>query len=117
MIAVLIVIAGFALIFGAGDFTRKAMRTVAGLIIVLSFLPGLIERLARDAALPSAHRHAGDTTMYVVISSVCLLALVGFVAWRTRAARARRREEERRLHGAPRERDLLPPPQVEEDDR
>jgi len=117
VVALVVVLAGFAMIFGAGDFAKKALRTVAGLIIVLSFLPGLVEQLGTHTVRSTSHRHTGSTTPYLLAVVVGVLALIGFVAWQTRAVRARRREEERRLHGAPRERDLLPPPQAEEDDR
>jgi hypothetical protein len=112
MIALIIVVIGYCLMFGAKGLGERLVRGALGLILVLSFLPGVLARCGRALpSLPAMPEGPGGLLGTLFVAGV--IALIGFVAWRTRAARARAREERRRLHGSPRERALPQAPVAE----
>jgi hypothetical protein len=110
MIALLVALAGFAVIFGANGLAERLTRIVVGLVLIVTFLPGVLaraERALRDlprSGLPELPRPPGLAVAFLVV------AAAGFAAWKLRAFRARRHEALLRRHGTPRDRSLPPPP-------
>ena len=45
MLALLIILAGYTLIFNARGAFEKTLKVVAGLVLIMSFLPALLIRL------------------------------------------------------------------------
>jgi hypothetical protein len=118
VIALLVVLVGFALILGKNDLAEKGLKVLVGLVLVLSFLPGLLARLDTKGA--RWHLTAPDlsTPWLGQALLVVLLAGVGLFAWRARALLARRRDERQRRSSTPRERALpqAPPENAEEEE-
>lgn len=110
MIAILIVLAGYCLIFGARGLAEKMLRVAAGLVLILTFLSGLLSRC--DVRLGSAPRPSWSVPSWAI--AIPILVVLGYVAWKTRAWRSRRREALAKRDGAPRDRSLPPPPRAEE---
>lgn len=113
MIALLLVIAGFCVMFGARDAAGKLIRTAIALVVILSVIPALLACCGEQFRSLGVQFDGGEYVLGVLLA----LAIVGFIAWRTRSWRAARRETARRLHGAPRDRALPVPPPSDEDDR
>ena len=117
MIAIIIVLAGFAVIFGTKNGFDRMIRLAVGLAIMLPFIPGIVSHVAfalygrrvQDTpGLPSTHQ--------IVAALVCIsLTSIGFIVWKSRGWRARGIEAERRKHGRPRDRALPPPPRHPDD--
>jgi len=107
VINILLIVAGLCVIFGARGLAEKVLRTVAGLVLVVTLLPGVLLGLSGPTpfVLP-----AGRTVTMIVAAIVLCLVAIGAVAWRTRAYFARRRQEARGRSAAPRERALPAPP-------
>lgn len=106
IICLVIVAAGYALIFGAGHFAERALRTAAGLAIILSILPGLLDRISERVL--SLHVSTNPTLSSWLVDAFVLLLLsgIGLFAWRARDALSRRREARERAWGTPRDRAL-----------
>ena len=104
MIALLGVLAGLCIIFGAKGFAERILSDVAGLILVVTFLTGLLARCSGLHLDFAPALQVGVALLAVV--TMFFLAAIGFLAWRTRAYSARRREEVRKRSSAPRERAL-----------
>lgn len=108
MVGLVIVVAGLSLIFGAKALSSKLLKIALGLVLVLSFLPGLITRVQHGS--PSAPGPDVPPVAARILAGAAALAAFGFAAWKLRAWRARAREAARHRHGAPRERDRPRPP-------
>lgn len=108
--AILVLIAiGFALILGQRDFAKALVKPFVGLILVLSFLPGFLDRMLASVSTAS-DESAGSGWTWLAVLCFALFAVLGFVLWRRREASARARELARRRDGHPRRRALPPPP-------
>jgi hypothetical protein len=110
VIALLVVLVGFALILGKNDLAEKGLKVLVGLVLVLSFLPGLLARFDTKGARwrPTTPDLSAPWLRQALL--VVLLAGVGLFAWRARALFARRRDERRQRSSSPRERALPPAP-------
>ncbi len=110
MVTLLVVLVGFSIILGKDDLAKRLVQVMVGLVLVLSFLPGL---LARNEGDPTAFGCAAldattDTALTIVL--VVFLAGVGATLWRMRALIAKHREGEAKRWSAPRDRVAPPPP-------
>ena len=112
MIALLLVIAGFCIMLGAKDLAGKFIRAAITLVVVLSLLPVLFASVREWLGSLGNGLDGGEWLIAAALS----LGLIGFIAWRTRAWRAARRDALQRRHGAPRDRVLPPPPQPGQED-
>jgi hypothetical protein len=112
IVCLLIILAGYALIFGLGGLADRLLRAALGLALILSVLPGLLARLDRSRG--SIPGDAGVPRDLKFAAAVLFLAGVGYFAWRARERFARRRAERERRWSSPRER-VPPPPSVAED--
>lgn len=115
LISIFILAAGYALIFGAGNFAERALRAAPGLAIFLSVLPGLASAIATRLGGIRPSLAAGSLGLEVLLGVI--LAGIGLFAWRARGVLARRELKRREKWGSPRERALPPPPAAEADDR
>ena len=114
VIAIILVVAGYCLMFGDHGVVGRLFHAALGLAIMFMFAPGILYRLrlAIEAWWPSG---PGTDAPRLALLTTTLLTLLGFAAWRTRVARSRARAERRRFRGA-RERAKLPPPETDEID-
>lgn len=108
IVSVLIILAGYALIFGAGKFAERALRTAAGLALILSVLPGLLGEVEQVLSGVDGQSNARALAWLEDAGLILLLGGVGLFAWRSREVWARRREAKRVT--TPRERALPSPP-------
>lgn len=100
LIAMLIMIAGLALIAGAHDVSERMLRAAFGVAVALAVAVWLVRCFA--CAVQQIFRPG--YALFAALSA--LLAATGYVAWRTRSSRALRSEARRRHDAAPREREL-----------
>ena len=110
MVTVVIVAIGIAIMVGKTDFATKLAHALVGLVLVLSFAPGLIASVNAD--LPSFGCEGPGDVSGVASSAALfvLLAGVGLALWRARGVVAKRREASARRWGSPRDRSVPPPP-------
>jgi len=104
-LAVLLIIAGLLIMVGSKELGAKALRAAIGLAFILSALP-IVLACCSTPSVSGVGGAIGRALGLVVL--VLVLAVVGLIVWRTRAARGRAREAAARRHGHPRHR--LPPP-------
>lgn len=116
MIALLIVIAGYCLIFGARGAFDKLLRSAVGLILILTFLPGLLIRCEHEVSRLEVPRPDFEFDIAAWILAVLGLGLIGGLAWKLRPVLAKRRESRLRRDGHPRGRALPPPPPPGDED-
>jgi hypothetical protein len=116
MTALLIVLVGIAIIVGKDDVAMKLAKALVGLVLVLSFAPGLI--MSVDSRLPSAGcRGTGALSEAAsVVAIAVLLSGVGLALWKARGLLAKRKEDAARRWASPRDRAAPPPPLPEHDD-
>lgn len=107
MLVVLLTAAGIALVVGAKDLASRLVKAVIGAVLILAALPCLVQSCA--CALPRASV-GSPPLMSGGLFLLVALAVVGFVAWRRRADRAKARELWARRNGSPRTRALPAPP-------
>jgi len=108
VLAILLMVAGVAFMFGAKDLAGQIVKGVLGAILVLAAIPCFIESCAR--ALPGASTSGTPSASDgLSLLLVITLVVVGFFAWRRRTDRAKARELWARRHGAPRARALPAP--------
>jgi len=112
MIALLIVIAGFCIMLGAKGLAGKFIRAAIAMVVVLSLVPVLLAYGREWLGSLSDGLDGGEWLIAAALS----LGLIGFIAWRTRAWRAARRDASQRRHAAPRDRALPPPPRPDRKD-
>jgi len=110
VLAILLVLAGIALIFGAKDSAGKIVKGVLGIVLALAALPCLLKSCSclvaeRENEIPASLAHG-----LLAIILLAALAIIGLIAWRRRADRARSREIWAKRNGAPRARALPAPP-------
>lgn len=116
MTALLIVVVGIAIMAGKDDVAMKLAKALVGLVLVLSFAPGLIASVD-TASLNSGCRGARKLSDVASGAAVLvLLAGVGLALWKARGLLAKRREEAARRWGSPRDRAAPPPPPSEHAD-
>lgn len=110
MVTLLIVFVGIAIMVGKGDLAMKLAHALVGLVLVLSFAPGLIASL--NSELPSFGCQGLGEVSGLASSAilVVLLAGAGLALWRARGLLAKRREATARRWGSPRDRSAPPPP-------
>ncbi len=114
MVTILVVLAGYALIFGAKGAFDKILKAACGLAIILTFLPGLITAAGRMLGGASGASGSVDLDWLGPVAGILLLVAFGVFAWRSRSFFARRRAEAASRSSSPRERAPLPPPPPEE---
>lgn len=114
LISFFLLAAGYALIFGAGAFAERALKTAAGLAIILSVLPGLARAISARVRGIRPSLALGSVELEILLG--VLLAGIGLFAWRARGLLARRQLKRREKWGSPRER-AVPPPPTEAADR
>jgi len=115
MLAILLVVAGLALMFGAKNLAGQIVKGVLGAILVLATVPCLVESCAcvlSGASTSGPHWASGGLFFLLVIT----LVVVGFFDWRRRVDRAKARELWARRNGAPRARALPAPPSAPDGD-
>jgi hypothetical protein len=110
MFALLVMVAGIAFMFGAKDFATRVLRGVLGAVLVVAVVPCVARSCA--SCLPGLDRtsQASASSGLSMLILATVLAVIGFVAWRRRADRAKAREMWARRNGAPRTRALPAPP-------
>jgi hypothetical protein len=103
MLAILLAAAGIALIVGAKDLASRLVKGVIGVVLILTALPCLIESCTCAlSGIPTGGPSLPSGRLFLM----AVLAVVGFVAWRRRADRAKARELWARRNGAQRTRAL-----------
>jgi hypothetical protein len=111
MLALLLAAAGIALIVGAKDLAGRLAKGVVGIVLVLMAIPCLIQ-----SSVCSLHGERADGLASTLgdlsgLAILVVLAIIGFIAWRRRAERARASELWAKRNGTPRARALPTPPQ------
>lgn len=111
MVTLLLVFVGIAIMVGKDDVAKKLTHALVGLVLVLSFAPGLIVSVSAEA--PSfGCQGLGDVSGFASSAVlIVLLAGVGLVLWRARGLLSKRRDEAARRWGSPRDRVPPPPPE------
>lgn len=110
MLALILLAAGIALCVGSKDLAGRLAKGAIGVVLVLTAIPCLIQsctgsvRGERADGLASA---LGDLSGLTVLAA---LTIIGFIAWRRRAERARASELWAKRNGTPRARSLPAPP-------
>jgi xanthine/uracil permease len=114
MVALVLMLIAFALIFGQRDFAQGLVRPFIGLVLVLTLAPQLLQACATSASGDESTTGAPSTSGAAApLLAFAVLALIGWISWRRSAARARAQEASRRRNGSPRRRALPPPPAEE----
>jgi len=116
MVTLFVVAAGYCLIFGAKDAAWRLVRAAAGLVLVLSFLPGMIAQCSGAADETTIGNPNLDLAWLEPIWVILVLSLTGYVLWKLKPSHERRRQLRAQRDGRPRERAVPPPPPVEDDD-
>jgi|HubBroStandDraft_6_1064221.scaffolds.fasta_scaffold597477_2 hypothetical protein len=114
VVAVIIVVIGYCLIFGAHGLAERLLRAAFGFVLVMSFLPGIVARCERGLR----HLHGGRPRPdgpWGAVTILAVLTLVGLLAWKTRGIAKHLRESWRRKHFHPRRRAPQLPPSGSED--
>lgn len=112
--ALLLIFAGYALIFGARATAERLIAAAIGIAIAIGVLPGLFHAAfgslrAVDADAP------GIGGLFLGAFGTIGVALLGYFAWHARSSLKRRDDERARRDSAPRERDVPPPPRGDRD--
>lgn len=116
MTAVLIVLVGIAIIVGKDDVAMKLAKALVGLVLVLSFAPGLIARADLGALSSGCHGTGALSEAASVAAIAVALSGIGLALWKARGFLAKRREEAARRWSSPRDRAAPPPPPSEHAD-
>lgn len=110
MVALVVVLIGFALVLGKNDLAERGLKILAGLVLVVTFLPGLSARADFSASGCRSQIAPGDGARWLIDAlAFAVLAGIGLAAWRMRSLFAKRRESTARAWGSPRDRALPPP--------
>ena len=105
MLAILLMLAGLALILGAKDLAGRFARGAIGAVLIMTALPWLIQ--ACICPLPGvADGFASVISDLSGLIALAALAVIGFVAWRRRVDRTRASELWAKRNGTPRARAL-----------
>jgi hypothetical protein len=109
VLAICLMIAGVALTIGAKGFAEKLAKGLAGVVLILAVLPCLLRACSclLPGAAPRLPSALGD---FLLLPVAGILVVVGLIAWRRRAERAKARELWLRRNGAARGRALPAPP-------
>lgn len=99
-----IVAAGYFLIFGAGKLAERALKTAAGVALILTITTSWVSSCRTDAGASVSDGWLRDALLLLAFAGL------GVFAWRSRAAFARRRDAERQRWSAPRDRAMPPAP-------
>jgi len=110
MITLLIVFVGIAIMLGKDDLAKKLANALVGLVLVLSFAPGLIASTSSELPSLGCQGLAEASSFASSAVLVVVLAGMGLALWRARGFLAKRREATARRWGSPRDRSALPPP-------
>lgn len=117
MVALVVALIGFALVLGKNDLAERGLKVLAGLVLILSFLPGLAARADFSASGCRSQVAPGDGARWLIDAlAFVALAGIGLAAWRMRSLFAKRRENAARAWGSPRDRAQPPPPRTAGDE-
>jgi len=111
MIAIIVVLVGYAIIFGAKGVVERLVKVAVGLVLMVTFLPGIVTRAGAALHGVTLGDLPGLPHAELLLPALGLAAL-GLAAWKLRAFLARRREALARRHGAPRDRERPPAPRA-----
>jgi len=109
VLAICLMIAGVALIFGAKGFAEKLAKGLTGVVLILAGLPCLLRSCSclLPGIVPRLPSASGN---FLLLAVTAVLVVIGLIAWRRRAERAKARELWLRRNGAARGRALPAPP-------
>lgn len=110
MLALLLAAAGIALVVGAKDLAGRLAKGVVGVVLVLMAIPCLVQSCVCSLRGEGADGLASALGGLSGFATLAALAIIGFVAWRRRAERARASELWAKRNGTPRARSLPAPP-------
>jgi hypothetical protein len=106
MLVIILMLAGFAVMFGDKVLAGKIVKGVVGVAVMLAAIPCVVRSCACSA--PGFENAGSSATSGTALAVVLLAALTlfGFGAWRRRVGRAKTREIWARRHGNSRARSL-----------
>lgn len=110
IVELLLMAAGIALIVGAKDFAGQLAKGAVGVVLILTIIPCLIQSCVCSLRGEGVDALASALGNLVGLAILGVLAIIGFVAWRRRAERARASELWAKRNGTPRARSLPAPP-------
>ena len=110
MLALILVAAGIALCVGSKDLAGRLARGAVGVVLVLMAIPCLVRSCVCWLGDETVDHPAAAFSNLSGLAILAALAIVGFVAWRRRAERARASELRAKRNGTPRARSLPSPP-------
>lgn len=116
ILSLMLLVAGLVFIVGAKDVTAKIVKGVVSGILVLALVPCFIQSCACFLARSGSGDLASGANVLLPLLGLVVLVVIGFVAWRRRADRAKARELWARRNGASRARSLPAAPSTRFED-
>jgi hypothetical protein len=110
MLALILLAAGLALVFGAKDLAGRLAKGALGVVLVLLAIPCVIQSCVCSLRGKGADGLASALGDLSGLAFMVALAILGFGAWRRRTERARASELWAKRNGTPRSRALPTPP-------
>jgi len=110
MLAILLVLAGLALVFGAKDLAGRLAKGALSVVLVLLAIPCVIQSCVCSLRGKGADGLASAVGNLSGLGIMVALAILGFGAWRRKTERARASELWAKRNGTPRARSLPSPP-------
>ena len=110
MTAILVVLVGVAIMVGKDDFAMKLAKALVGLVLVLSFAPGVIASLDAGASQHGCPSAGALSDVAGIAVLAVALAGIGLALWKARGLFAKRRDDAARRSSSPRDRVAPPPP-------
>lgn len=110
MLALVLMIAGIALIAGGKEFAGKVAKGVVGAALILSALPCALQSCEALVPRPEGAALPSPSLGFLALAALGAVTAVGFFAWHRRAERAKARELWQRRNGNSRARALTAPP-------
>lgn len=111
MFALLLAVAGIALIVGAKGIANSLVKAAVGALLLVTALPWLVESCAY--CVPRRYLGGGIGEHFgalLVVLGLMSIGGLGLLCWRRRVERAKEREIWARRNGTPRTRALPSPP-------